>query len=230
MITATLKKKIFLVDDHPLVREWLTQLINNEAKLEVCGDAENVEEALAGIGELSPDLVMLDLSLPSGSGFDLIKMIRERFDKILIIVLSMHEESVYAARALRSGAKGYVIKRETSEQITTAIYKVLDGGFYLSDGLAMGLAETLVKRAEKGPLDIEELLSERELEVFQFLGQGKKTAQVAALMNIGLKRCRQIAPESKINYISRTPRSYCERQSAGTNRKERFNHSSRRDE
>lgn len=181
------KKRIFLVDDHPLVREWLTQLINHESKLEVCGDAENVEQALVRIASLKPDLVMVDISLPVASGFDLIKTIREKFENVLIIVLSMHEESVYAARALRSGAKGYVIKRETSEQITTAIHKVLDGGFYISEGLAMGLAEILVKRAETGSKEIEELLSDRELEVFELMGQGKKTAQVAELMNIGLK-------------------------------------------
>lgn len=181
------KKSVFLVDDHPLVREWLTQLINNETDLHVCGQAENATDTIDKMHETNPDLAVVDISLPGVSGLDLIKQIRQLFPKTFVVVLSMHEEGIYAERALRVGARGYVIKRETSEQITVAIRRVLAGGIYLSENMALGLAENLVKRADSRTDRIEELLSDREIEIFELLGQGRKTAQIADLLTISLK-------------------------------------------
>ncbi len=181
------KRTVFLVDDHPMVREWLTQLLDNELDLKVCGEAENMAQALEKIAVLKPDLAIIDISLQMESGLDLIKLIRQKFPETLMLALSMHEESVYAERALRVGAKGYVIKRETTEQITAAIRKILDGGIYLSSDLALGLAENLVNRANSDAKNIREILSSRELEIFSHLGQGKKTSQIAEILCISLK-------------------------------------------
>lgn len=184
---APTKRTVFLVDDHPLVRDWLTQLINRESDLEVCGDASTAEEAIERIGRSKPDLAVIDISLQSTSGLDLIKSLRPLFPKTFLIVLSMHEETVYAERALRAGARGYVIKRETTEQIIAAIRKVLGGGIYLSETHAVGLAENLIKQADSSSTRLEDQLSSRELEIFRELGQGHKTSQVAEKLGISLK-------------------------------------------
>ncbi len=182
-----LKRTVFLVDDHPLVRDWLTQLINREPDLIICGDASTAEEAIAQIGLVKPDLAVVDISLQATSGLDLIKSIRPLYPKTLLLVLSMHEETVYAERALRAGARGYVIKRESTEQIIAAIRKVLAGGIYLSETHAVGLAENLIKQADSSAQRLEDQLSSRELEIFRELGQGHKTSQVAEKLGISLK-------------------------------------------
>lgn len=181
------KRAIFLVDDHPLVRDWLTQLINNEPDLSVCGGASTADEALSKIAVVQPALAIIDISLQNSSGLDLIKSLRPAYPDLLLIVLSMHEETIFAERALRAGARGYVIKRETAEQIIAAIRKVLEGGIYLNESHALGLAENLIKQADSTPERIEDRLSGRELEIFRSLGQGRKTSQIAEQLNISLK-------------------------------------------
>jgi DNA-binding NarL/FixJ family response regulator len=197
------KTKIFLVDDHPLVREWLTNLINEEPDFEVCGQAGNAREALGLVGTLQPRIIVVDISLEGGSGLELIKDIKALNPQAAIIVLSMHDEMLYAERAMRAGAAGYVMKREATEKVLDAIRAVLQGGLYFSNPVNAMLAQKLVKGAGDQPAAIE-TLSDRELEVFQLLGRGYSTRQVSEQMNVGFKTvhvyCARI--KEKLNLTS----------------------------
>jgi DNA-binding NarL/FixJ family response regulator len=184
------KSRIFLVDDHPLVREWLTNLVNGQMDLTVCGEAEDAARALSAIGQARPQIAVVDLSLKAGSGLELVKDIRLHHPGVGVIVLSMHDESLYAERALRAGARGYVMKRETTKKILAAIRCVLEGGVYVSEGFATTIAEKLVSGAPLRPgvaSSPAELLSDRELEVFGLLGQGRGTPQIAEMLGISIK-------------------------------------------
>jgi len=179
--------RIFLVDDHPLVREWLTNLLRNQPDLVVCGEAESPTEALRGIAATGPDIAIVDLSLKSGSGMELIKTIKALHPRTAAIVLSMHEERLYAERALRAGARGYVMKRETAKNVVTAIREVLAGKLYVSAQMTALFAQKFVDgRPPTGKSPIEQL-SDRELEVFRLLGQGFETRRVAHTMNVSIK-------------------------------------------
>src|SRR6516225_8119241 len=134
------KTRVFLVDDHPLVREWLTNLINQQADLEVCGEAENTTDALDGIARTRPALAIIDITLNAASGLELIKDLSIQHPSVTPLVLSMHEEELYAERAMRAGARGYVRKRETSKNILVAIHRVLGGGIYVSEKLSNAMA------------------------------------------------------------------------------------------
>jgi DNA-binding NarL/FixJ family response regulator len=184
------KSRIFLVDDHPLVREWLTNLVNGQIDLVICGEAEDASRALSAIGIARPQIAVVDLSLKSGSGLELVKDLRLHHPSVGVIVLSMHDEALYAERALRAGARGYVMKRETTKKILTAIRCVLEGGVYVSEGFAAKIAEKLVSGPplKAGVASLPEaLLSDRELEVFSLLGQGRGTPQIAELLGISIK-------------------------------------------
>src|SRR5436190_8084700 len=124
---STMKRKVFLVDDHPLVREWLTNLINQQPDLMVCGETEGAPEALQTIPRIRPDVAIVDISLKDSSGLELIKSLKETHPEISVLVLSMHDEFLYAERALRAGARGYIMKRETTRNVVDAIRRVLDG-------------------------------------------------------------------------------------------------------
>jgi DNA-binding NarL/FixJ family response regulator len=180
------KTKILLVDDHPLVREWLTNLINEESDFEVCGNASDTREALGLIGTLLPRIVVVDISMEGGSGLELIKDIKAVHPKVDMIVLSMHDEMLYAERAMRAGAAGYIMKREATEKVLDAIRTVLQGGLYFSNTVNAMLAQKLVQGTGDQPAAIGSL-SDRELEVFQLLGQGQSTRQVSEQMNISFK-------------------------------------------
>jgi len=181
------KARIFLVDDHPLVREWLTNLIHQQSDLLVCGEAESAPHALEAVTKLRPEIAIVDISLKGASGIELIKNIRAVAPEVAMIVLSMHDEGLYAERALRAGARGYIMKRETAKKVIAAIRQVLAGKLYLSESMRVHFAE---KFADGDPpatsLPIHEL-SDRELEVFQLLGQGYETRQIAASLNISMK-------------------------------------------
>ncbi len=182
--TVLRKCKVFIVDDHQLFREGLAQLINREADLEACGESEEVTGTIEAIAKAQPDLVIVDISLADGNGIDLIKSIREHLGNLPILVLSMHDESLYAERALRAGANGYVMKQEANKKVKEAIRQVLKGGVYVSEKMSAKMISKFVGgRPEpvKSPL---ELLSQRELEVFQLLGQGYSTRQVADEMKL----------------------------------------------
>jgi DNA-binding NarL/FixJ family response regulator len=185
--TDVSKKGIFLVDDHPLVREWLTNLINQQADLVVCGEAETGPEAMQGILALKPDVAIVDISLKDSSGIELIKDLKLNLPAVGILVLSMHEEPHYAERALRAGARGYIVKRETTRKVIAAIRQVLAGQVYLSDEIATVLATQYVTGkgvSKESPI---EQLSDRELEVFELLGQGRGTRQIAEVLRVSVK-------------------------------------------
>jgi DNA-binding NarL/FixJ family response regulator len=193
------KRRIFLVDDHPLVREWLTNLINQQADLEVCGEAESAGDALAGIAARLPNLAVIDISLNAASGLELIKDLCIQHPSVAPLVLSMHEEALYAERAMRAGARGYVRKRETSKNILAAIRRVLEGGIYISERLSNAMALKFLKGQEAVSLARSrvEQLSDRELEVFQLLGQGRGTSQIAEQLHISLKTVQAYCVRAK---------------------------------
>ncbi len=183
------KRRVFLVDDHPLVREWLTTLINSQIDLVVCGEASDAPRALSEIVGVRPEVAIVDLTLGAGSGLDLVKDLRVQAPEVRVIVLSMHEENLYAERVLRAGGRGYVMKRESTKKILAAVRRVLDGGVYVSESFAAAMAEKMVGsrvsvQTARSPA---ELLSDRELEVFRFLGQGRGTPQIAETLGISLK-------------------------------------------
>jgi DNA-binding NarL/FixJ family response regulator len=173
------KSRVFLVDDHAMFRDGLRQLIDREPDLMVCGDAAAANEAMQGISETKPDLVIVDISLAGASGIDLIKALKSQREDLPMLVVSMHDESLYAERALRAGAMGYVMKQEPAKTVKTAIRKVLTGDMHLSEKLASSLVSRFMHGAPDKQGTPIETLSDRELEVFRMLGQGKGTRQIA---------------------------------------------------
>jgi len=196
------KIKIFLVDDHPLVREWLTNLIHQQPDLVVCGEAEDAPQAIQEITVQKPDVAIVDISLKEGSGIELIKRLKLLQPNLAIIVLSMHDEELYAERALRAGARGYIMKRETAKKIILAIRQVLDGKLYMSKNLAAAFAEKFVDGRLPASGSLIEQLTDRELEVFQLLGKGCETRQVAQTMMVSIKtvqtHCAHIKEKLKL--------------------------------
>lgn len=184
-----LKHRIFIVDDHPLVRESLANLLNVQPDLVVCGEAEDAPGALSAIMDLKPEIAVVDLSLKKGSGMELVKELKVLCPLVAVVVLSMHDETLYAERALRAGARGYVMKRETTTKILTAVRKVLAGGVYVSESFASVVAERLAtgRPITAGPNSAVAELSDRELDVFRFLGQGKSTSEIADDLHLSLK-------------------------------------------
>ncbi len=196
------KSKIFLVDDHPLVREWLTNLIHQQPDLIVCGESEDVPRALQKISVIKPDVAIVDISIKHGSGIELIKSLKALHPDVAAIVLSMHDEKLYAERALRAGARGYVMKSETAKKVIMVIRQVLAGKIYMSESIAAVFAEKFVDGRLPASGSLVEQLSDRELEVFQLLGKGYETRQVAELMKISMKtvqaHCSHIKEKFKL--------------------------------
>jgi DNA-binding NarL/FixJ family response regulator len=197
--TSKEKSRIFLVDDHPLVREWLTNLINQQPDLEVCGEAENAAQALQGVSTTKPKLAVIDISLNAASGLELVKDLCIQHPSVAPLVLSMHEEELYAERAMRAGARGYVRKRETSKNILAAIRRVLEGGIYVSEKLSNAMALKFLKGQEAVgiPRSRVEQLSDRELEVFERLGQGRSTSEIADELHLSLKTVQAYCVRAK---------------------------------
>jgi DNA-binding NarL/FixJ family response regulator len=181
------RKLVFLVDDHPMVRERLTQLIDQQPDLQVCGEAGDVPEAILAIEARRPDIVILDLTLRSSSGLELIKDFKARGVGLPILVLSMHEESLYAERVLRAGAQGYVSKQESSHHILTAIRTVLAGRIHVSPEISSSLMKRMVGAAPKAEPSPVASLADRELEVFQRIGQGQSTRKIAENLGLSVK-------------------------------------------
>jgi DNA-binding NarL/FixJ family response regulator len=186
-VSASKGRKVMLVDDHPVMREGLAQLINHEPDLTICGEYEDAAHAFAAISVLNPDLAIVDLSLKSSSGLELVKNSRASHPNLRILVLSMYDETLYAERALRAGAAGYIMKQEAVEKILGAIRQVLGGGVYLSEKMGSRLMRQWVggKASETG--SSMERLSDRELEVFGLIGQGKSTRQIAGHLRLSVK-------------------------------------------
>jgi DNA-binding NarL/FixJ family response regulator len=184
---ASARRGVLIVDDHPIVRQGLAQLISQEEDLEVCGQAEDAHQALHAVREHAPDLVVADISLKETSGMDLLKDLRIQHPELPVLMLSMHDEAVYAERALRAGARGYIMKQEATERVVTAIRRVLAGDVYVSDGMAARMVSKLAspgRRAGGSPVDG---LSDRELEVFRFIGEGHGTRQIAERLHLSIK-------------------------------------------
>jgi DNA-binding NarL/FixJ family response regulator len=183
----TPKRKVFLVDDHPIVRERLAELISQEADLEVCGEAEDAVAALKSIGALQPDIAIVDITLKDTYGIELIKTLKEREGHIPVLVLSMHDESLYGERAVRAGARGYLNKQEASKKVIAAIRTILAGEIFVSDKMKSDMLQKMSggQRPEgSSPTDV---LTDRELEVFQLLGQGLGVRQIAENLFVSVK-------------------------------------------
>ena len=181
------RRRVFLVDDHPLVREWLASMVALETDLAVCGQAEEAATALAAVPQARPDLMVVDLSLPRGSGLDLIKNMRAQFPAVRLLVLSMHDEASVAERAFRAGAHGYAVKRESGPRIIDGIRTVLEGKFYASPSLTAQLAGRMFGGAAHGGGSPEDLLSDREIEVFRLRGQGRSPKEIADRLGVSVK-------------------------------------------
>lgn len=185
--TGENKTRILIVDDHPIVRQGLTELINQEKDLMVCEQAEDAAEAMGIIKKLKPDMAIVDISLKETSGMELIKDIKVHYPNLVVLALSMHDESLYAERALRAGAKGYVMKVEATEKVVTAIRKILSGQIYVSDRMSAKMVRKLVEGGPDAGESTIERLSDRELEVFHLIGQGYGTRQIAERLHLSIK-------------------------------------------
>jgi DNA-binding NarL/FixJ family response regulator len=186
---ATSRRKVFIVDDHPIIREGLAQMINREPDLAVCGDAQEMHEALQAIEVQKPDILIVDISLNGPDGLDLLKNIRTKDPSLPVLVLSMHDESIYAERALRAGANGYIMKQEATERVLIALRRILNREIYVSDRVADKMLRRFVgggrsSVVKRSPLDA---LSDRELEVLHLIGEGHGTRQIAQELHLSIK-------------------------------------------
>jgi DNA-binding NarL/FixJ family response regulator len=185
------KLRIFIVDDHPIFRKGLIQLINEESDMEVCGEAEDVFSATHKVRQLKPDLVIADITLKDTSGLELIKFIQDNNLNIPSLVLSMHDEKVYAERALVTGARGYIMKQEMSGQVTSAIRQIIAGKIYISESMNDRLLSNfLAKGGESGKKNINDdpasMLTGRELEIFRLIGKGYTRKDIAESLNLNV--------------------------------------------
>lgn len=179
--------RVLIVDDHPIVREGLRALISQQTDLEVCGEAESVDEAMDLVDSTQPDIAVIDISLKGSDGLELIRRIKERHGSVRMLVSSMHDESMYARRSLRAGAMGFVSKENAGRQIIDAIRRVLDGRIYLSQEMSEQLISRMLKRGDKpGTLSVESL-SDREFEVFRWIGHGLTTREIADRLHLSVK-------------------------------------------
>jgi DNA-binding NarL/FixJ family response regulator len=180
------KCKVFLVDDHPVLRQGLALLINREADLVVCGEAAAAAPALQAFRDSLPDFVVLDISLEGPDGLELLKTVRANYPNLPVLILSMHDESIYADRALRAGANGYIMKQEATEKVLTAIRQILGGDVYLSDYVTKRMLQQFVHGsvASRDPVAT---LTDRELEVYRLIGAGHGTRQIADELHVSSK-------------------------------------------
>jgi DNA-binding NarL/FixJ family response regulator len=180
------KQRVVIVEDHPMFRERLSQLINRELDMEVCGEADDSQEAIRLIRDTSPNLAIIDITLKGSSGLELVKSIRARSIFVPVLVLSMHDESIYADRALRVGANGYITKQQATEEVLSAIRRVLAGEIYLSEKMTDSYLKSLgavgARRIAR-PLD---RLSDRELQVLEFIGRGYNSNAIAEALKVGV--------------------------------------------
>jgi DNA-binding NarL/FixJ family response regulator len=181
------KKTIFVVDDHPIVRDGIEKIIEEESDLEIIGEAKDGISALTKIGQLRPDLLIVDISLKDTNGLELIKDIKVQFSNLPILVFSMHDESVYAERVLRAGANGYLMKDQASEYLVIAIRNILDGKIYADDKFKAKIINRLIRNRKNNELSPVERLSDRELEVFLSIGTGYGTREIAEKLHLSIK-------------------------------------------
>ena len=187
MNAQTKKYRVLLVDDHPIVRQGLALLIDREADLSVCGEAEGAHTAFHAIETLRPDIVVLDISLNGPDGLDVLKEIRMKSGSLPVLILSMHDESIYAERAMRAGANGYIMKQEATEKVLIAIRRILQGDVYLSDRLTTTMLQQFVRGGAPTKSSPLLNLTDRELEVFRLIGEGHGTRQIADELHLSVK-------------------------------------------
>ena len=181
------KTQILLVDDHPVVRDGLTTIINHQLDLTVCGGADDAHHALKAIGEFKPDVVVVDISLKNSDGIELTKSIKAKYPTLPVVVLSVHDESVYAERALRAGARAYLMKEVASENIVNALRTVLKGEIYVSDTVSKKFLHKIAgDKTDKTKTSMENL-SDREFEIFRLIGEGYKASQIAKKLHLSVK-------------------------------------------
>jgi DNA-binding NarL/FixJ family response regulator len=181
-------RKVFIVEDHPVFREGLVQIINSEDDLTVCGEAGDAEQALEAIPSLKPDLVLVDISLPGKSGLELIKDLRARNGGVKLLVLSMHDEALYADRVLRAGGDGYIMKQEDPEEVVHAIRDVLGGHIYVSEEVMAGGLKASSKRSPKQKSRPLSRLTDDEIEILEHFGQGRSNGEIARLLGSSAKQ------------------------------------------
>ena len=179
--------RIFIIDDHPLVRNGLRMLIDSESDLSVCGETDRIEGAMGLIAKCSPDLAIIDLSLPDGNGIELVNRIKRQHPDISVLVSSMHDESLFAERVLHTGAQGYINKQEAGDQVIEAIRQILRGEVYLSEAMQQQLSLQAASGEQAAPRSPVELLSNRELQIFELIGQGVGTTTIADKLNLSVK-------------------------------------------
>jgi len=185
--TKSTKKQVYLVDDHPIVRQGLIKLIEQEDGLEVCGESGTVSDALEALKKLGPDVILVDISLEDSNGLELIKLVDDLGMQIPMLVLSMHDESLYAEHALRAGASGYVMKQAASNTLIQAIEKVLDGEIYVSKAMSSQMLKMAFRSNGEDTRTGTETLSLRELEVFELIGRGNSTREIAGQLHLSVK-------------------------------------------
>ncbi len=180
------KKKIYIVDDHPLMRKGMAMTLQSDIEFEVVGQSETAEEALSEIPDLKPDAAVIDISLPGMNGIELIKNLLSYMEGLKILVVSRHDEELYAERAIRAGAKGYLMKLEAGEVLVSAVRQILNGGIYLSDKIGSQLIMKIASGQSTGDNPLE-ILSDRELEVFELTGKGESTKEIAERLHVSVK-------------------------------------------
>ena len=186
-VTRERRRRVMLVDDHPIVRQGLRRLIEAEPDLEVCGEAETAREAKSMIRDIEPDVVIVDVSLAQGDGLELVKDARAHYPTLPLLVLSMHDEVIYAERMLSAGANGYIMKQAASDQFLVALRRVLEGGIYVSESVGNNMIEKFAAGGAYTPTNPIDGLSNRELQVLHMIGKGLSTRQNAEALNLSVK-------------------------------------------
>jgi DNA-binding NarL/FixJ family response regulator len=181
------KKTVLVVDDHPLMRQGLALLINQQQDMEVCGEAEEAQAAMHAIARHRPDILILDISLNGPDGLELLKSIRASDPGLPVLILSMHDEGIYAERALRARANGYIMKQEATEKVLVAIRRILNGDLYLSDRMSNKMLQQFIGGAPSMIQSRIAALSDRELEVFRLIGEGRATREIAEELHLSIK-------------------------------------------
>jgi DNA-binding NarL/FixJ family response regulator len=180
-------RRVLIVDDHPIVRQGLRHIMENEDDLVVCGEAETVRDARAAIKELSPDVMIVDISLKQGDGIELVREVRAHYPRLPILVLSMHDETIYAERMLSAGANGYIMKQAASEQFLVSLRRVLDGGIYVSEAIGNNMIQKFAAGGSYLSANLVDRLSNRELQVLHMIGKGMSTRETAESLNLSVK-------------------------------------------
>lgn len=186
-VSLTKKSRVLLIDDHPIVRQGLALLIDRETDLSVCGEAEGSQTAFHAVATLHPDIVVLDISLSGPDGLDVLKEIRMKSQSLPVLILSMHDESIYAERAMRAGANGYIMKQEATDKVLVAIRRILQGEVYLSERLTNTMLQQFVRGTSPVKSSPLVSLTDRELEVFRLIGEGHTTRQIADQLHLSVK-------------------------------------------